>query len=204
MRWAPGCEHRDVNDLDRTVVASDAAERDGQRRLGEHLDRVEQSSQQLATGVTVEDGSQMTFDDAATEYDLMSHQVHRLLLSAVDHVDTMRRFLLQAGGVPPFGFYPLIRAALEGALAIWIVDHGKRHRRILRSLQFAHHSREDVAPLNGVLGGKAVDLERTRARLEQLRDAAGVSSDADITSFPNISDVVLVARGVIAELGPRV
>lgn len=188
-----------MDDSDRTVLASDEAEWDGQRRLGAAFARIDEIAARLDGGVGVEPGSQMESDDAATEYDRMSHLVNRLLLSAVDHLWTLGHLLQVGGGVPPFSCYTLIRAGLEGAaLAIWIIHHGKRQRRILRSLQFAHRSFKDVAPLGTVLGAVQMDLEKTRIRLDGLRAAAGVASDSDVTNFPRISEVVLIAQGKVA------
>lgn len=91
-----------------------------------------------------EPGSSLAGDDNATDPYRLSHAVVQVLISAVDHLETLRLVVQEQHVVPARGGFTLVRAALENAaVAMWLLAPSRRDERVFRLLRWEWADAED-------------------------------------------------------------
>lgn len=123
--------------------------------------------------------SSLGADDVATRPWQMSHAVVGALVSATDHLDTLRTLILDAHRLHARAPYTLLRAALENAaIAVWLLASANRNDRILRRLRLQWADEHDrVQALNIMQAGRDDRLADTRAELQQIARDRGLTND---------------------------
>ncbi|MGY6652810.1 hypothetical protein ACXIZN_11630 [Amycolatopsis sp. TRM77291] len=86
--------------------------------------------------VDVDPGSPLAGDDRDTAPYQLSHAAQASLLSAIEHLHTIRMLVVKAGALHARSPFTLMRSAIEsGATVIWLLRPTLRNERILRRLQ---------------------------------------------------------------------
>jgi hypothetical protein len=139
-----------------------------------------------------EAGSSLAGDDKATDPSRLSHAVIALLISAVDHFETLRLVVEEQHALPARGGFTLLRVALENAaVAVWLLAPGLRDERVFRLLRWEwadavdHAKVRKVASMMTADGGRNVQMQadavaarnECRDRLRALAAARGMPTD---------------------------
>lgn len=116
-----------------------------------------------------EPGSSLAGDDKATDPYLLSHAVVQVLISAVDHLETLRLVVQEQHVLPARGGFTLIRAALENAaVAVWLLAPSSSDERVFRLLRWEWADAEDSDTALLLMGEMTSDATRTT----QIQQAA--------------------------------
>jgi hypothetical protein len=101
----------------------------------------------------VQTGSQLADDDTVTKFLQMSHVVTGILVSAVDHLNSLRALMTDAHLLPSHAIFTLVRTAHENAaVVVWLVSPSDRLERVSRTLSLAlqdSRNADDVGALTG-------------------------------------------------------
>src|SRR5690349_15715455 len=82
------------------------------------------------------DGSALCGDDRRSAPYHVSHEAWQRLDSAVDHLFALKVLIADAGVLPTYAPFTLLRAAIENAAsAVWLLDPSSRSERVLRRLR---------------------------------------------------------------------
>ncbi|GIF64144.1 hypothetical protein Ais01nite_21790 [Asanoa ishikariensis] len=131
----------------------------------EHLTRRREADD----GYTVHPGSVLFAANAASTPYEVGHGVHRHLDIAIDHLMAIKLLAVDAGTIPTYGAFTLLRAAVENfASAMWLLRGEDTKERVLRELQF------QAANL------KALTIAEALAAAAQQRSATDVDGRLDL------------------------
>lgn len=123
----------------------------------------------------VQPGTALAGDDIATPYERLSSQAETCIAVAFDNLRTVQLIMQNAGTIPAFAHFGLIRNAIEAAgIGLWLLGPTSRDERVLRSLQLSFENRKDLHGLETAIEGTYAALrtdDPIKARLEELRDA---------------------------------
>lgn len=142
--------------------------------------------------VAVTPGGMLEREDEATRRDPFSYQIHHLVQSALEPLETLARLL--AEGLPMLSGYTLIRASIEAsALGLWLLNGGTMDKRIFRSLQLTLDGKRDVESFMKSIG---VEQSSTTAdllvSLTELKDARKSLRQKSLDRpFPSMTDVLI-------------
>lgn len=109
-----------------------------------------------------EPGSSLTGDDKATDPVQLSHAVVEVLISAADHLETVRLVVQEQHVLPARGVFTLLRAALENAaVAVWLLTPTSREDRVFRLLRWEWAGAQDEASALELMAGMTDDPVRS-------------------------------------------
>ncbi|OLR92562.1 hypothetical protein [Actinokineospora bangkokensis] len=109
-----------------------------------------------------EPGSSLAGDDKATDPYNLSHAVVEVLLSAVDHLETLRLVVQEQQTLPARGGFTLVRAVLENAaVAVWLLAPASRDERVFRLLRWEWADAEDSDSALLLMAEMATDPTRS-------------------------------------------
>lgn len=121
-----------------------------------------------------EPGSSLSGDDRATDPYHLSHAVIEVLISAVDHLETLRLVVQEQHVIPARGGFTLVRAALENAaVAVWLLAPTSRDERVFRLLRWEW---ADAADSDNALVLMA-EMTSDPTRSAEIRQNAGDQRD---------------------------
>jgi hypothetical protein len=145
----------------------------------------------------VQPGTALAGDDAATPYEGLSSQVETCIGVAFDNLRTLRLIMQDAGTIPAFAHFGLVRNAMEAVgIGLWLLGPGSRDERVFRSLQLAFESRKDLHGLEAAIEGTYAPLsfdDPARSRLEEIRDTRPALRGKSLKP-PTITDRLKVAQ----------
>ncbi|WNV84916.1 hypothetical protein [Umezawaea sp. Da 62-37] len=122
-----------------------------------------------------EPGSSLAGDDQATSPLHVSHAVVGVLVSAVDHFETVRLVVQEQHVLPARGGFTLLRAALENAAAaVWLLGPSDRQDRVFRQLRWEWANVNDgnnIFKLMGEMSEDETHAADVKAQVETLRKA---------------------------------
>ncbi|WP_206797873.1 hypothetical protein [Amycolatopsis sp. MtRt-6] len=123
--------------------------------------------------------SPLAGDDRDTAPWQVSHAAQSYLLSAVEHLHTIRMLVGKAGVLHPRSTYTLMRSALENAATVlWMLEPSLRNERIVRRLRLRWTDaleREDIVNDMGTVDRSS--LTDTRTKILEIADRKGFTGD---------------------------
>lgn len=142
-------------------------------------------------------------DDAASEFDPVSHQVRSYLIVALDHLITLKLAVVKGSSLPSMAALTLIRSAIESiGMGLWLLGPSSRDERVLRSLMLVYESRRDVHNVESELAGRTAKFpisgDRTVQRLQEVRDKRPGISGASLNA-PGIGSRLANAQSLVPE-----
>lgn len=123
---------------------------------------------------TVDPTSRLAEDNAATgAYRPMTHELHYLLTSAIDHLDAVAAAVRVENRLRPLAPFSLIRSAIEScAFVLWLQNAGTLDKRVLRLLQLQWQNRVSVDAYTIAAGTHSrPNTEHLGALLDQMKAA---------------------------------
>jgi hypothetical protein len=126
----------------------------------------------------VYEGSVLAADDVASTPYEVSHGVHRHLDTAIDHLLAIKLLAVDAGVLPTYGAFTLLRAAVENfASAMWLLRGEDCRERVLRELRFQHANLNALAQSDKLVAQAVQQTGRATAtaqdRMDRVRRVAG-------------------------------
>jgi len=192
---------RDFPDLSRRESAED--EENARRALFAAFGMVETLHERFRD-YSVVSGTALAGDDAATPFEHLSSQVETCIAVAFDNLRSVKLIMQDAGTVPAFSHFGLVRNAIEGAgIGLWLLGPALRDERVLRSLQSSFESRKDIHSLESAIEGTFVRLptdDPARVRLEELRDSRPANVGRSLNP-PTITDRLKDAQNYSRDSG---
>lgn len=155
---------------------------DVMRRLAVIFGRIDQWAERISNPDEVrppDPGSRLALDDKLlTRHFQMSTGVLWALVSAVDHLNSLRRLVIDAQSVPSRGTFTLLRAALEnGAVAVWLMAPRDQNERVLRRLRLQWADIKEQESAHQLIDHAATTPTRDKKRqLQDIGRAAGLST----------------------------
>lgn len=142
-------------------------------------------------------GSSLRRDDEETHPYRLSHEVVMALISAVDHFESLRVLVQEAGVMPARAVFTLLRAGLENAsIAVWLLSPVNRNERVVRLLRLVWADVEDnLRALSLVRAEPPQSREERKTELQQMARNRGLTEEqvSQVASKPSWTSIVRTA-----------